>query len=328
MSLQKFKLPDIDTRIIKHSNTLYKFKFQFQSDTIRSSKLPCDEETIQKEIQNAVRVVIKNPDELQPMKTDHFLVFPYKKPWKTATRLEFFQNGTKLNVFPNIFHIYLTENTEKPVSERINGGNGKVSQQITDNAGPSVTTSRISPVTPSMPEQAIRSNKPRIKKVKLKQHHGSDSPIQSPSTKLPRYALRKRPAPSSNNSQEPSSKRATRTLYRKQTQSKAPPAAIGSDRSPPPATGADMGGIIPGVPEGGVVLPSKRPGRDDIQQDVLDEMMRLQNLARPLHIAQGSSRSAVASTGVTARSQRKKSVLESVLEVIVTPAKMLLRRKK
>ena len=43
------------------------------------------------------------------------MVFPIaKRPWKTATKLEFLANGKKLEVSPDVFHVCLTENTNEP----------------------------------------------------------------------------------------------------------------------------------------------------------------------------------------------------------------------
>lgn len=116
MSLSKFQLPGLDVRLIKHDDTIYKFKLQYRNrHTCTRKKIPCDEDTVQQELKNILKVVLKNQEALQPMKSDHFIVYPYKRLWKTAKQLQFWQNGKTLKVSAYVFNIHLEDNTDRQV---------------------------------------------------------------------------------------------------------------------------------------------------------------------------------------------------------------------
>ncbi|XP_078590079.1 uncharacterized protein LOC144870190 [Branchiostoma floridae x Branchiostoma japonicum] len=102
--LETFKLPNQDTRLIKCNNTVYKFKLQYRDG---SNRLPCDVATMQQEMENVVRCLLQIKEDLHPVRTDHFVIYPYKRSWGTAGKLKFYQGQTELQAYPYVLYVYV-----------------------------------------------------------------------------------------------------------------------------------------------------------------------------------------------------------------------------
>ncbi|XP_066281482.1 uncharacterized protein [Branchiostoma lanceolatum] len=102
--LETFKLPNQDTRLIKCNNTVYKFKLQYRDG---SNRLPCDADTMQQEMENVVRCLLQIKEDLHPVRTDHFVIYPYKRRWGTARKLKFYQGQTELQAYPYVLYVYV-----------------------------------------------------------------------------------------------------------------------------------------------------------------------------------------------------------------------------
>ncbi|XP_035695461.1 uncharacterized protein LOC118429128 [Branchiostoma floridae] len=102
--LETFKLPNQDTRLIKCNNTVYKFKLQYRDG---SNRLPCDVATMQQEMENVVRCLLQMKEDLHPVRTDHFVIYPYKRSWGTAGKLKFYQGQTELQAYPYVLYVYV-----------------------------------------------------------------------------------------------------------------------------------------------------------------------------------------------------------------------------
>ncbi|XP_070578152.1 membrane-anchored junction protein-like isoform X1 [Ptychodera flava] len=270
MSLLKFKFSEMDTRLVRHGSRVFKFKIQYHSE---KSRLPCSDETAQKEVEQIIKVIFMDPDALQPLKTDHFLAFPYKLQWKTARKLEFYHREQKLNAHPNVFNIYLLDrdDNDDSISERraeaAETDHQRIPVQDTSEQNVETTPMRDESHPASKTRKTLPSNSDKVKS----QRKRTEAVVKQ-------YALRSKLHGTANTSEdEPSSKRPKRILQ--SSTSVKEKTTEQTDRSP--EAGTEANSFSPAEPEGGIDLPSRRPDRDTIQQDQLEELMRLQNLARP-----------------------------------------------
>nr|XP_006812193.1 PREDICTED: uncharacterized protein LOC102805210 isoform X2 [Saccoglossus kowalevskii] len=148
-----------------------------------------------------IKIVLKNQQDLQPMKTDHFVVYPCKKQWNAARQLKFLENGKKLEVSPNMFLIYLEDNDDRLVQ-------GTSNDNITDEV--TRDSKRKKPVA------LEKSSRKHSSSVSHEEHKANviQAEIKTPDggkqSSSGKYFLRKRPVQQSN--EEPSSKRPVRRL--------------------------------------------------------------------------------------------------------------------
>uniref|UniRef100_A0A3B4CPM9 Uncharacterized protein n=1 Tax=Pygocentrus nattereri TaxID=42514 RepID=A0A3B4CPM9_PYGNA len=66
-------------------------------------------------LQNAVRAVLMNLDNLQPFTTQHFNIFPYKSRWERVSELRFKKGDMKLSAYPFLLTLYVE--TTEPVPQ-------------------------------------------------------------------------------------------------------------------------------------------------------------------------------------------------------------------
>ncbi|XP_056383033.1 membrane-anchored junction protein isoform X2 [Hyla sarda] len=59
------------------------------------------------ELLDSVRAVLANHDNLQPFSTKHFIIFPYKSKWDSASCLRFKHRQKFLQPFPYVFTMYV-----------------------------------------------------------------------------------------------------------------------------------------------------------------------------------------------------------------------------
>ncbi|XP_038620909.1 membrane-anchored junction protein [Tachyglossus aculeatus] len=111
MSLKEFSFPFSETRFLHDGVNLYKFKIRYGSN-IRVEDL--DKEAINHELEESIRAILGDLDNIQPFGTKHFIIFPYKSLWERASHLRFKQQEVNLIPYPYVFTLYVET---KPVQE-------------------------------------------------------------------------------------------------------------------------------------------------------------------------------------------------------------------
>nr|XP_019802631.1 membrane-anchored junction protein isoform X1 [Tursiops truncatus] len=79
MSLKPFTYPFPETRFLHAGSNVYKFKIRY-GNNIRGEEVE-NKEVIVQELEDSIRVVLGNLDNLQPFATEHFIVFPCILYW-------------------------------------------------------------------------------------------------------------------------------------------------------------------------------------------------------------------------------------------------------
>ncbi|KAG8438085.1 hypothetical protein GDO86_008681, partial [Hymenochirus boettgeri] len=112
MPIKPFTVPLPETRFFHTSKDIYKFKFHYG----KNFKLENIEnrDYISKEIEDSVRAVMENQENLHPFSTLHFVIFPYKSKWDSASRLKFKHGQKYLVPFPYVFTIYIESKSLMP----------------------------------------------------------------------------------------------------------------------------------------------------------------------------------------------------------------------
>ncbi|XP_006980748.2 membrane-anchored junction protein isoform X1 [Peromyscus maniculatus bairdii] len=105
MSLKPFTYPFPETRFLHAGPNVYKFKIRY-GDSIRGEEIE-DKEVIIQELEDSIRAVLANMDNLQPFVTEHFIVFPYKSKWERVSHLKFKQGEIILTPYPFVFTLYV-----------------------------------------------------------------------------------------------------------------------------------------------------------------------------------------------------------------------------
>uniref|UniRef100_A0A8C8UCB8 Membrane anchored junction protein n=1 Tax=Peromyscus maniculatus bairdii TaxID=230844 RepID=A0A8C8UCB8_PERMB len=105
MSLKPFTYPFPETRFLHTGPNVYKFKIRY-GDSIRGEEVE-DKEVIIQELEDSIRAVLANMDNLQPFVTEHFIVFPYKSKWERVSHLKFKQGEIILTPYPFVFTLYV-----------------------------------------------------------------------------------------------------------------------------------------------------------------------------------------------------------------------------
>ncbi|XP_049636828.1 membrane-anchored junction protein [Suncus etruscus] len=105
MSLKPFTYPFPETRFLHAGPNVYKFKIKYGS-TIRGEEIE-NKEVIFQELEDSIRVVLGNLDNLQPFATEHFVVFPYKSKWERVSHLKFKHREDTLVPYPFVFTLYV-----------------------------------------------------------------------------------------------------------------------------------------------------------------------------------------------------------------------------
>ncbi|XP_039716101.1 membrane-anchored junction protein [Pteropus medius] len=105
MSLKPFTYPFPETRFLHAGSSVYKFKIRY-GKSIRGEDTE-DKEVIVQELEDSIRVVLGNLDNLQPFATEHFVVFPYKSKWERVSHLKFKHGELVLVPYPFVFTLYV-----------------------------------------------------------------------------------------------------------------------------------------------------------------------------------------------------------------------------
>ncbi|XP_006901590.1 PREDICTED: uncharacterized protein C11orf85 homolog [Elephantulus edwardii] len=105
MSLKPFTYPFPETRFFHTGCSVYKFKIRY-GNSIRGEEIE-NKDVIIRELEDSVRVVLGNLDNLQPFATEHFIIFPYKSKWERVSHLKFKHGNIPLVPYPFVFTLYV-----------------------------------------------------------------------------------------------------------------------------------------------------------------------------------------------------------------------------
>ncbi|XP_071333878.1 membrane-anchored junction protein isoform X2 [Trachinotus anak] len=123
MTLQTFYFPLAGTRLFKAGNLIFKFRIRGGSTYSGEDVIGC----LNEELEDIVRTVLGNLDNLQPFFSVHFIIFPYKSRWERLPRVMCKHCEKKLRVYPFILILYLEKNmqSEKQAEEKLNAEKGR-----------------------------------------------------------------------------------------------------------------------------------------------------------------------------------------------------------
>ncbi|XP_047372245.1 membrane-anchored junction protein isoform X4 [Sciurus carolinensis] len=105
MSLKPFTYPFPETRFLHAGPNVYKFKIRY-GNSIRGEEIE-NKDVIIRELEDSIRAVLGNLDNLQPFVTEHFIVFPYKSKWERVSHLKFKHGEIVLLPYPFVFTLYV-----------------------------------------------------------------------------------------------------------------------------------------------------------------------------------------------------------------------------
>ncbi|KAM8812733.1 membrane-anchored junction protein [Rhynchonycteris naso] len=105
MSLKPFTYPFPETRFLHSGSSVYKFKIRY-GNSIRGQDKD-NKDVIIQELEDSIRVVLGNLDNLQPFATEHFIVFPYKSKWERVSHLKFKHRDISLVPYPFVLTLYV-----------------------------------------------------------------------------------------------------------------------------------------------------------------------------------------------------------------------------
>nr|XP_008107099.2 PREDICTED: membrane-anchored junction protein [Anolis carolinensis] len=110
-SLKPFTYPVPETRFLHAGVNVYKFKIRYGNTISINNNLP--ESVVNEELQNAIRVILGNIDNLCPFTTEHFTIFPYLNTWEKVSDLRFMYGDIFLIPYPFVCTIYVELNSWK-----------------------------------------------------------------------------------------------------------------------------------------------------------------------------------------------------------------------
>ncbi|KAM5248464.1 membrane-anchored junction protein [Ctenodactylus gundi] len=105
MTLKPFTYPFPETRFLHAGSSVYKFKIRY-GNSIRGEEIGKKEVIIQ-ELEDSIRAVLGNLDNLEPFVTEHFIVFPYKNKWERVSHLKFKHEAIILTPYPFVVTLYV-----------------------------------------------------------------------------------------------------------------------------------------------------------------------------------------------------------------------------
>ncbi|XP_069924904.1 membrane-anchored junction protein isoform X1 [Oryctolagus cuniculus] len=112
MSLKPFTYPFPETRFLHVGPSVYKFKIRY-GNSIRGIEIE-NKDIIVEELEDSIRVVLGNLDNLQPFTTEHFVIFPSASPdkskWERVSHLKFKHGEAVLIPYPFVFTLYVELN--------------------------------------------------------------------------------------------------------------------------------------------------------------------------------------------------------------------------
>ncbi|XP_051489811.1 membrane-anchored junction protein isoform X2 [Apus apus] len=109
MALKPFTYPLPETRFLHAGRLVYKFKIRYGN--FHSAPDLNNTESAVKELEEAIRVILGNLDDLCPFSTDHFTIFPYLSKWERVSKMRFKHKNVHLVPYPYICTMYLELNS-------------------------------------------------------------------------------------------------------------------------------------------------------------------------------------------------------------------------
>ncbi|XP_075777629.1 membrane-anchored junction protein isoform X2 [Pelodiscus sinensis] len=112
MFLKPFTYPLPETRFLHAGKSVYKLKIRY-GNSLSSDNIDNNESTA-KELEEAIRVIIGNLDNLHPFATEHLTIFPYLSKWERVSKLRFKHGDTFLSPYPHVCTMYVELNSFQP----------------------------------------------------------------------------------------------------------------------------------------------------------------------------------------------------------------------
>ncbi|XP_028330377.1 membrane-anchored junction protein isoform X3 [Gouania willdenowi] len=106
MTLQGFSFPLPETRLFHAGGFIYKVKIR-GGPSYRGVEVK-REDGFNQEMEEIIRSVMGNLDNLQPFSSTHYNVFPYKKPWKVVQT----QSNKNVDIYPFVLILYLDKSNQ------------------------------------------------------------------------------------------------------------------------------------------------------------------------------------------------------------------------
>ncbi|XP_068269065.1 membrane-anchored junction protein-like [Nyctibius grandis] len=130
MSLKPFTYPLPETRFLHAGRLVYKFKIRYGN--FNSAPDLDHTESAAGELEEAIRVILGNLDDLHPFSTEHFTVFPYLSKWERVSKMRFKHENVHLVPYPYICTMYLELNSfQQNIScgKEVNTGSGEFAKR-------------------------------------------------------------------------------------------------------------------------------------------------------------------------------------------------------
>ncbi|TFJ99461.1 Sodium-dependent neutral amino acid transporter B(0)AT1 [Platysternon megacephalum] len=109
MFLKPFTYPLPETRFLHAGRSVYKLKIRY-GNFLSSDDIDNNESTA-KELEEAIRVIIGNLDNLHPFATERLTIFPYLSKWERVSKLRFKHGDTFLAPYPHVCTMYVELNS-------------------------------------------------------------------------------------------------------------------------------------------------------------------------------------------------------------------------
>ncbi|XP_069374307.1 uncharacterized protein [Paralichthys olivaceus] len=110
MTLQTFSFPLPETRFFRADGSIYKFKIRGGSSFSGEEEMGGN--CFNQELEDIIRTVLGNLDNLQPFSSTHFSIFPYKKRWEGLSKVMCKHDEKNLRAYPFILILYLEKKTQ------------------------------------------------------------------------------------------------------------------------------------------------------------------------------------------------------------------------
>ncbi|XP_021333820.1 membrane-anchored junction protein isoform X2 [Danio rerio] len=107
MAIQAFTFPLPETRFFLAEQRVFKFKIRRGDMSSIDEEDMLDGALVSEELENAVRAVLANLDDLHPFTTQNFNIFPYKRKWEQVSKMRFTKEGQDLIPYPFLITLYV-----------------------------------------------------------------------------------------------------------------------------------------------------------------------------------------------------------------------------
>ncbi|XP_039868243.1 membrane-anchored junction protein isoform X4 [Simochromis diagramma] len=147
MPLQAFSFPLPETRFFKAGSFIYKFTIRGGSSYSQQDVM--GEVAFNQELEEIIRTVLGNLDDLQPFSSTHYIIFPYKKQWESVCK----HDEMNLSVYPFTLILYLEKNMQNARCKQRHG-------RILYRGSQSVEENDVRQYIPSIPEPQLKRDSP------------------------------------------------------------------------------------------------------------------------------------------------------------------------